>query len=145
MFSETIVVGRLGSDPEMRYTAEGQPFTHISVATEIGYGDNKKTVWYRCTIWGKQAESANQYLHKGDIVAVTGQIQPPRIWTGQDGTPHCSLEMSVQNCRFVWTKREGNGNGNGQATEAAPPAQAAAPAPAQAAPASATNPAMENW
>ncbi len=66
------VVGRLGKQPEMKYTGEGTPVTTFSVAASFGYGDYKKTSWWRVTTWGKLAEVCNQYLDKGSMVLVRG-------------------------------------------------------------------------
>src|SRR3990170_2534670 len=70
MFHKVILVGNLGRDPEMRYTPSGQAVTNLNVATNRTYTDNagnqvKQTVWFRVSVWGKQAEAAHQYLRKG--------------------------------------------------------------------------------
>ena len=70
MYQTIILIGNLGKDPEMRFTPSGQPVTTLSVATNRRYnGQNgqpvKETTWFRVTVWGKQAESCNEFLHKG--------------------------------------------------------------------------------
>ena len=72
MYVETTIVGRLGGSPEMKYTSEGTPVTTFSVAVNFGYGEYKKTAWFRVTAWGKKAEVCNQYLSKGSMVLITG-------------------------------------------------------------------------
>lgn len=116
MFHKVILVGNLGRDPEMRYTPSGQAVTNLSVATNRTYTDSsgnqvKETVWFRVAVWGKQAESCNQYLRKGRQVLVEGRLTPdengnPRIWTAQDGTPRASYEITAQTVRFLGAREE---------------------------------------
>jgi len=111
MFQKVILVGNLGRDPEMRYTPSGQAVTNLNVATNRTYTDNagnqvKQTVWFRVSVWGKQAESAHQYLRKGRQVLVEGRLNAddngnPRIWNAQDGTPRASYEVTAQTVRFL--------------------------------------------
>jgi single-strand DNA-binding protein len=111
MFQKVILVGNLGRDPEMRYTPSGQAVTNLNVATNRTYTDNagnqvKQTVWFRVSVWGKQAESAHQYLRKGRQVLVEGRLNAddngnPRIWNAQDGTPRASFEVTAQTVRFL--------------------------------------------
>jgi single-strand DNA-binding protein len=126
----TILVGRLGSDPTMRYSPEGQAMTTISVATDHGFGEKKTTVWYRVTCWGKTAEAVNQYLSKGDIVSATGTLREPKPWQAKDGEWRASLELSAHDVRFIWTKKKEE---NGQPAEK--PAAATKPAAAKPGPA----------
>ena len=123
-----IVVGRLGRDPELRYTPTGQAVTNLSLATDSSYTDRNgqrvtKTTWFRVTVWGKQAETVNQYLSKGRQVLVEGRMNPdenggPRIWTRQDGTPAASYEITASTVRFLGGRGDGgqasssNGGGN---------------------------------
>ena len=107
----TTVLGRAGRDPEMRYTPAGKAVTNLSVAADVGFGDNKKTVWFRVTFWEKLAEVVNQYVTKGDTVYIEGELVPdenggPRIWTKQDGTPSASFELNAQTFRFTGGKKE---------------------------------------
>ncbi|NTU74494.1 MAG: single-stranded DNA-binding protein [Anaerolineaceae bacterium] len=122
MFHTVIVVGRLGKDPEMRYTPSGQAVTSFSVATDRQYTGSdgqqvKETVWFRVSVWGKQAESCNNYLQKGKMVLVEGRLTTdgksggPRVWKGQDGEPRASFEISATNVRFLSTKSDGQSAG----------------------------------
>ncbi|MGD2251987.1 MAG: single-stranded DNA-binding protein [Anaerolineales bacterium] len=111
MFHRIVLVGNLGRDPEMRYTPSGQAVTNLSVATNRTYTDSsgeqvKETVWFRVSVWGKQAEACHQYLRKGRQVLVEGRMNGdengnPRIWTAQDGTPRASFEITAQTVRFL--------------------------------------------
>ena len=132
MFHKIILVGNLGRDPEMRYTPSGQPVTNMSVATNRTYTDNtgnqvKQTVWFRVTVWGKQAEATHQYMRKGRQVLVEGRMNAdengnPRIWTGQDGTPRTSYEVTAETVRFL-----GGPGGDGGAAAAQDEPGAGAP------------------
>jgi single-strand DNA-binding protein len=111
MFHKVILVGNLGRDPEMRYTPGGQAVTTLSVASNRTYTDSsgnqvKQTIWFRVSVWGKQAESCHQYLRKGRQVLVEGRLNPddngnPRIWNAQDGTPRASFEVTAETVRFL--------------------------------------------
>jgi single-strand DNA-binding protein len=123
MFHKIILVGNLGKDPEMRYTPGGQAVTNLSVATNRTYTDSngnpvKQTVWFRVSVWGKQAESCHQYLRKGRQVLVEGRMNAdengnPRIWNAQDGTPRASYEVTAETVRFLGG-REGAAAGAGE-------------------------------
>lgn len=116
MFHKVILVGNLGRDPEMRYTPSGQAVTNFSVATNRRYTDSSgetrdETVWFRISVWGRQAEVANQYLSKGRQVLVEGRLLAdengnPRTWTRQDGTPATSFEVTAQTVRFLGGKAD---------------------------------------
>ena len=111
MYHTIIIVGNLGGDPEMRYTPSGQAVTNFSVATNRQYtassGETvKETTWFRVSVWGRQAEVANQYLSKGRQVLVEGRLKPdeyggPRTWTGQDGVVRASFEVTAETVRFM--------------------------------------------
>jgi len=125
MFHKVILVGNLGRDPEMRYTPGGQAVTTLSVASNRTYTDSsgnqvKQTIWFRVSVWGKQAESCHQYLRKGRPVLVEGRLNPddngnPRIWTAQDGTPRASFEVTAETVRFLGGGRDEGGAGGEEA------------------------------
>lgn len=111
MYQKIILVGNLGRDPEMRYTPSGQAVTNLNVATNRTYNDSagnqvKQTTWFRVSVWGKQAETAHQYLRKGRQVLIEGRLNPddngnPRIWNASDGTPRASFEVTADVVRFL--------------------------------------------
>lgn len=68
------ITGRVGQDIELRYTPAGKAVCNVNLAVEEGFGDNKKTIWLDVTIWDKQAETAQKYVHKGDMVGITGRL-----------------------------------------------------------------------
>lgn len=96
MYQSITIVGRLGRDPEMKLMASGQPMTSFSVATDRSTGQagarTKETTWFRVSVFGKQAEVANQFLTKGRMVVIEGRlgVDPatggPRVFIGKDGT-----------------------------------------------------------
>ena len=111
MYQTIILIGNLGKDPEMRFTPSGQPVTTLSVATNRRYnGQNgqpvKETTWFRVTVWGKQAESCNEFLHKGSKVLVEGRLNPdpetggPHIWEN-NGKVGASFEVTASTVRFL--------------------------------------------
>lgn len=117
MFQTLILIGNLGKEPEMRYTPSGQPVTTLSVATNRRYsGANgqpvKETAWFRVTVWGKQAETCNQFLHKGSKVLVEGRLAPdpetggPRVWEN-NGKHGASYEVTASTVRFLSGREDG--------------------------------------
>jgi single-strand DNA-binding protein len=119
MYQKVIIVGNLGGDPQMRYMPDGTAVTSFSVATNFSWTDRQsgqkvdETTWFRVSVWGRQAETANQYLSKGRRVLVEGRLTPdketggPRLWTGQDGTTRSSFELRADNVKFVGGREEG--------------------------------------
>ncbi|WP_420629200.1 single-stranded DNA-binding protein [Candidatus Leptofilum sp.] len=138
MYQKIIVVGNLGSDPEMRYMPDGTAVTSFSVATNRRWTDRStgqpvdETTWFRVSVWGRQAETTNEYLSKGRKVLVEGQITPdrntggPRLWTGQDGTVRASFEIRADSVRFLGGRDDTGGgsySGGGESYESGAPAQ----------------------
>src|SRR3990172_4823962 len=87
MYQKLIIAGHLGKDPEMRYAPNGDPVTSMSVATNSKYTDKsgqkvEETTWFRVSVWGKQAETCNQYLKKGSAVLVEGRLQADKATGG---------------------------------------------------------------
>jgi len=103
--SKVILVGNLGSDPEMRYTPNGKAVTSFRMATNRRYttsaGETREeTDWFRVSVWGKQAEQCNQFLSKGGQVYVEGRLHA-RNWEGQDGQTRTSLEVTAEHVLFL--------------------------------------------
>jgi len=118
MYQKIIVAGNLGGDPEMRYMADGTAVTNFSLATNRSWTDRnsgqpvQETTWFRVSVWGRQAESVNQYLSKGRQVIVEGRLRPdpatggPRTFTRQDGTVGASYEMTADTVRFIGSRED---------------------------------------
>jgi len=123
-FHTIIIVGNLGRDPEMRFLPSGQPVTSFSMASSRSYTNSQgekidETLWFRVSVFGKMAETCNQYLHKGSKVLVEGRLQAdkngsPRVWTRQDGTPGASFEVTAATVRFLSTRGEAGEGGGGE-------------------------------
>jgi len=103
--NKIMLIGNVGSDPEMRYTPNGKAVTSFRMATNYRYvgsdGERREeTEWFRVSVWGKQAESCNQFLSKGRRVYVEGRLHS-RNWEGQDGQMRTSLEVSANRVIFL--------------------------------------------
>ena len=70
-----IATGNITKDAELRYTANDKAYSKFSIANNEGYGDNKKTNFFNCTLWGKSAENLNRFLTKGQKVLITGKVE----------------------------------------------------------------------
>jgi single-strand DNA-binding protein len=124
MYQKIVIVGRLGRDPEMRYLPDGTAVTNMNVATDRRWTDKatgqpaQETTWFRVSVWGRQAESVNQYLSKGRMVLIEGHLRPdpqtggPRIYTRQDGTAGSSFELFAETVRFLGGREDGGGASN---------------------------------
>ena len=106
------LLGRLGRDPEQKTSQNGSVIATLSIATESSFKDKsgqwqKTTDWHRVTIFGKQAENACRYLHKGSLVLIEGSLRY-RTWEGQDGQKHSATDIVAQSVQFLDSKpREG--------------------------------------
>ena len=121
-FNKIILVGNLGRDPELRYTPQGTPVCSFSMATNERRKDKTgemqdHTTWFKVTLWGRQAETASQYLTKGKSVYIEGRLRVEE-WTDRDGKPRHTLEVNATDMQFI-------GGGRG---ESEPPMERAAAA-----------------
>lgn len=110
MFNKIILIGNLTKDPELRYTPQGTPVCTLRLASSTKYksGDGMKeeTLFIDVVVWGKQGESAAQYLHKGKSALVEGRLQERRWET--DGQQKSKFEVVAQSVKFLGGgKREG--------------------------------------
>ena len=123
--NKVILVGRLGRDPETRYTGGGQAVANFSVATDESYKDKngerqKRTEWHKIVVWGKQAEIAQQYLKKGSLIFIEGRFQS-REWQDKEGQKRTSFEIVASNFRMLGGRSDGaaagaSASGGGGAT-----------------------------
>jgi single-strand DNA-binding protein len=109
--NRAILVGRLGRDPETRYTSAGQAVCNFTLATDETYRDRngerqKRTEWHRIVVWGKQAEIAQQYLRKGSLLFVEGRIQT-RQWDDREGQKRTTVEIVANSFRMLGGRGEG--------------------------------------
>ena len=73
--NRVILSGNLTKDADLRYTTTEKAYSKFSIANNEGYGDNKKTTFFNCTLWGKSAENLNRFLTKGQKVLITGKVE----------------------------------------------------------------------
>ena len=97
--------GRLGKDSEMRHLPNGDAVLSFSTAVDFGYGEKKGTIWARCSMFGKRAESVAPYLKKGQQVAISGELST-RKWKNSDDVEQTSLEVRVGELTMVGGKPE---------------------------------------
>jgi single-strand DNA-binding protein len=137
--NKVILVGRLGRDPELKYTANGVPFCRFSMATDDSWNDKnsgerqERTEWHNIVAWDRLAEICNQYLTKGKLVYIEGALRT-REWDDQDGNKRKTTEILARDMMMLSGSGENTGNGYPRRTAA----DAAAGSPS--APASAGNP-----
>jgi len=103
--NKVMIIGNVGSDPEMRFTPSGKPVTSFRVATNRTYttpdGDRKEeTEWFTVVTWNKLAEQCNQFLNKGRLVYAEGRLRT-RVWEGQDGQKHYRTEVIASRVSFL--------------------------------------------
>lgn len=89
--NKAIIIGNLGSDPEIRTTQSGKPVTNFSVATSEKFNGEERTEWHRVVVWGQAAEHCQRFLKKGSKVYVEGRIQT-RSWE-KDGQTRYATEI----------------------------------------------------
>jgi single-strand DNA-binding protein len=120
--NKVILVGRLGRDPETRYTGGGQAVCNFSMATDETFKDRsgerqKRTEWHKIVVWGKQAEIAQQYLKKGSLLYLEGRIQS-REWNDKEGQKRTSFEIVANNFRMLGGRSDSAGGGASRAASA---------------------------
>jgi single-strand DNA-binding protein len=103
--NKIMLIGNVGTDPEMRFTANGNPVTSFRVATSRSYttseGERRQeTEWFTVVAWKKQAESCNQFLTKGQRVYVEGSLRT-RSWEGRDGQKRVTAEVIANRVLFL--------------------------------------------
>jgi single-strand DNA-binding protein len=109
-FNKITIIGYLGRDPELRYTPQGTAVCKMSVATterrKNAIGENEEyTTWFRVTVWGRQAELANEYLGKGRQVYVEGRLRLEE-YADREGNPRISAEVTATDIQFLGTRNE---------------------------------------
>ncbi len=105
MLNKVMIIGRLGMDPELRYTPNGFPIGSLRVATDDTYTDREgnrveRTEWHRVVVFQKTAENCKHYLRKGSLVYVEGKIQT-RKWQDQSGQDRYSTEIRADRVQFL--------------------------------------------
>lgn len=126
-FNKVILVGNLGRDPELRYTPQGTPVCSFSMATNERRKDKTgemqdHTTWFKVTLWGRQAETASQYLSKGRPIYIEGRLRVEE-WTDRDGKPRHTLEVHATDMQFIGSGAGGGGRDDAMAARASGPGE----------------------
>lgn len=114
-----MLLGRLGQEPELRYTPSGQAVCNFSMATSEAWTDKsgqkqERTEWHRVVVWGKMGELCNQYLSKGRQALIEGSLQT-RSWEAKDGSKRYTTEIVAKNVQFIGGRADaGAGQGMNQ-------------------------------
>jgi len=104
--NKVILIGRLGKEPELRYTPNGDPVVTLTIATSDEWKDKasgekqEKVEWHRVVLWRKLAEIAGNYLKKGSQVYIEGKLQT-RSWEDKDGNKRYTTEIVAQNLQML--------------------------------------------
>jgi single-strand DNA-binding protein len=112
--NKVILVGRLGRDPETRYTSGGQAVCNFSLATDESFKNKsgerqKRTEWHKIVVWAKLAEIAQQYLKKGSQIYLEGRIQS-REWMDKENQKRTSFEIVATDIKFLGSKADSTGS-----------------------------------
>jgi len=148
--NKVILIGNVGTEPELRYTNSGSAVANFSMATNESWTDKsgekqEQTEWHRIVAWGRLGEICNQYLKKGSKIYIEGRLQT-RSWDGQDGQKRYTTEIVAREMQMLDSRGEGSGGsdpgssyepasapaGGGRSSGGSPsraPSQAPAPSP----------------
>lgn len=112
--NKVMLIGHLGSDPELRYTQGGQPVCNFNLATnekwEKDGKSQERTEWHKVVVWGKIAESCEKYLKKGRQAYIEGKLQT-REWEDKDGSKRYTTEVVAQTVQFLGGEGKASGGG----------------------------------
>ena len=145
MLNKVMIIGRLGRDPELRYSQSGSPVCTLNIATDESYTDRDgnrvdRSEWHRVVVFQKAAENCSQYLTKGSLVFVEGSLQT-RKWQDQQGQDRYTTEIKAQRVQFLdkrGSEQSGMSGGSEGGYSAPPPSRPAQRQPSPAAPAAAS-------
>lgn len=112
--NKAMIIGRLGQDPEVRYTQSNTAVANMSIATSERYKDKQgewkeNTEWHRVVAWGRTAEICQEYLKKGSQVYIEGPIET-RQWEDKDGQTRYTTQIKALTMTMLDSKGEGGGN-----------------------------------
>lgn len=122
--NKVILVGRLGNDPEIRYTQQGAGVANFNIATSENWTDKdgnkqERTEWHRIVVWGKMAEICAQYLNKGRQVFVEGRLQT-RKWDDKEGQTRYTTEIVASTVQFLDKAGEASASPNTMDSQSIP-------------------------
>lgn len=122
MYHQLTILGRLGGDPELRYTAQNKAVVNLSVAVTEKWGENETTTWYRATAWEKRAEVLANYFKKGDMIFLVGRPKAPGAWISNDEA-RAQNEFTIDQFSFVGSRSESSSSSNNGTAQRRPAAQ----------------------
>jgi len=130
--NKVILVGRLGKDPELKYTPSGAPVAKFSLATDESFKDKtgekqEHTEWHNIVAWNKLAEICGEYLTKGKLVYIEGSIRS-RQWQDQSGNKRTSYEIIANQMQMLGSKSDSGGGGMNRPPQDRPAPERHAPA-----------------
>lgn len=117
-YEQTIIIGNVGRDPELKYLPSGSAVCNFSVAVTTRWNDRQsgekreKTNWVNVSAFNKSAEILAQYVKKGSQIMIEGTVSA-RAYMGQDGEPRASLDLRVNNFQFLGGRGDNAGGGGG--------------------------------
>lgn len=119
--NKIMIIGRLGRDPEMRYTPSGRPVTSFTVATSRSWNTSEgerrvETEWFNVVAWGNLAEICKQHLSKGQQVYIEGRLQT-RNWDDSEGNKHTSVEIVANEMIMLSERREAEASSEAESAE----------------------------
>ena len=131
--NKVILIGRLGRDPEVKYTPSGQAVAKFSIATDETYKDRngeqqRRTEWHNIVAWRRLAEICGEYLVKGKLVYIEGRIQT-RQWEDREGNKRNTTEIVAREMKMLSPKGEGDRSESSSQQSESTPAPAPAPSP----------------
>lgn len=94
------VAGRLGVDPEVRFTSNGQKVTTLRMAVNVRKSGKEETIWYRVTVWGENFDKMISFLKKGSALIVVGDLAKPEIFDNREGKPQVSMNITASSLMF---------------------------------------------
>lgn len=104
-------MGNLGRDCELKSAGNGDPAANFSLGVQVGTKSEPETMWVRCSLYGKRAESLSRYLTRGQKVVVTGRVKLSG-WTDQKGNARTDLRMNVQDLWFAGQRQDSDDLGH---------------------------------
>ena len=120
MINQCNFIGRLGRDPEIRYTQSGKAVASFSIACSEKRGGEETTEWVNVVAWEKLAEICGQYLVKGSLVFISGRMQT-RKWQDKDGGTRYTTEIVAREMKMLDSRGGGDRSGSAGADGSAPP------------------------
>jgi single-strand DNA-binding protein len=115
-------IGRIGRDAELRHTQSGKEVTSWPLAVDVGYGQNKSTLWLDCAMWGERGMRLVEYIRKGERIGVHGEISQD-TYHANDGSEKSRVRLRVADVTLLGSKQDGHSGSQGRQQSRAEPAK----------------------